>query len=318
MRMKRKLTVTLLSAMMALSMAGPANVGAASKKLSVNRVYENATRIKGKTKGKYTVKVKINGKTYKSKAKSNGKFSVKIPRVNVGKKYMVKAYKGKKYYTKKTVYVIAKKLKLNKFMADSKIITGYTRPSYKVKVTINKKTYTVKASKNSGYFKVKLSKKAGSGNATIKVYNTKGKSFTSQTAKHTHVWKDEYKTVHHDAVGHYETVTVPAWDEQKPETHWICYGCGLDLDVEYEKYKKNWPEHLKEYPDDDFCENIDEFCGAHSYILGTGCHSSWYSKTVYVTIHHEATTKQQWVVDKKAYDEKIPTGHKKCVCGATK
>ena len=34
-------------------------------------------------------------------------------------------------------------------------------------------------------------------------------------------------------------------------------------------------------------------------------------------IHHDATTKQVWKVDKTAYDEKIITGYQ-CACGKTK
>lgn len=294
----------------------PVDVQAAKKKLSVNRVYEQSTRIKGKTKGKYLVKIKIGKRTYKAKASKKGKFSIKVPKVKAGKKYTVKAYKGKKYYTKKTIYVIAKKLRLNKFSANSKTISGYTRPSYKVKVTINKKTYTVKANKNSGYFKVKLKKKAGTGNAVVKVYDTKGKKTVSQTQKHSHVWKRQYKTVHHDAVGHYEDVTVPAWDEKRQEEHYFCYGCGKDLTIEYANYVANWDKWHQQYPDDEFLGSLNEFAGYHDIILGTGCKSSWYNKLVDVTIHHEAT-KKQWVMDKKAYDEKVVTGYK-CDCGAKK
>lgn len=318
-KVKARALAAVLGVMMSVGMIGtmPANVQAVKKKLSVNRVYEQSTRIKGKTKGKYVAKVKIGKRTYKAKASKKGKFSIKVPKVKAGKKYTIKAYKGKKYYTKKTVYVIAKKLRLNKFTANSKTISGYTRPSYKVKVTINKTTYAVKANKNSGYFKVKLKKKAGTGNAVVKVYDTKGKKTVSQTQKHSHAWEKQYKTVHHDAVGHYEDVIVPAWDEKKFETHFICYGCGKDLDVEYEKYKAGWEEHLKKYPNDTFCSTIEEFAGMHDLILGTGCQSSWYTKRVPVTVHHDATTKKQWKVDKKAHDEKVVSGYK-CDCGAKK
>ena len=50
---RRKLTIGLLSMMMAASVTFGIqgnDVHAASKKLSVNRVYENATRINGKTR----------------------------------------------------------------------------------------------------------------------------------------------------------------------------------------------------------------------------------------------------------------------------
>ena len=123
--------------------------------------------------------------------------------------------------------------------------------------------------------------------------------------------------MHHDAVGHYENVVVPAWDEKKLETHFICYGCGKDLDIEYEKYVANWDERKEQYPNETFMENVEQFAGVHDLILETGCQSSWYTKRVPVTVHHEATTKKQWVIDKKAYDEKVVTGYK-CDCGAKK
>ena len=75
---RRKLTIGLLSMMMAASVAFGIqgnDVHAASKKLSVNRVYENATRINGKTRKKNIVRVKIGKKTYKAKANKKGKFT---------------------------------------------------------------------------------------------------------------------------------------------------------------------------------------------------------------------------------------------------
>ena len=208
---RRKLTIGLLSMMMAASVTFGIqgnDVHAASKKLSVNRVYENATRINGKTRKKNIVRVKIGKKTYKAKANKKGKFTVKIPRVAAGKKYTLKSYKGKKLYKTKKVYVIAKKLKINKYTPNSKSISGYTRPSYKVKVKIASKTYVKKASAVTGYWKVKPdnNKKIGT-TVSVKVVNTKGKTVT-ETKKHVHDYKAVYKTVHHNEVGHYETVEL--------------------------------------------------------------------------------------------------------------
>lgn len=318
-KMKARALVAVLSMIMSAGVIGamPADVQAAKKKLNVNRVYEQNTRLKGKTKKKYRVKVKIGKKTYQAKASKKGNFSIKIPKLKAGKSYTVKAYKGKKYYTKKKFYVIAKKLVVNNFKTSSKTISGYTRPSYKVKVTINGRAYTAKASKTSGYFKVKLKKQAGSSKAVIQVYNTRGKKITNTSKTHSHVWEKQYKTVHHDTVGHYENVVVPAWDEKKLENHWICYGCGKDLNKEYQKYLDTWDERHQKYPNESFMEDVDEFAAYHDLILETGCNSSWYSKPVSIIVHHEATTKKQWVIDKKAYDEKVVTGYR-CACGAKK
>ena len=348
---KRRLTIGLLTMMMAVGVAfggDHTDVNAASK-LSVNRVYENATKVTGKTKKKNTVKIKIGGKTYKAKANTKGKFTVKIPKVAAGKKYTLKSYKGKKVYSKKTVYVIAKKLKVNKYSPSDRSISGYTRPKYKVEVTIGNKTIKKTASAVSGYWKVTLGKgkKVGT-TVSVKVKDTKGKTVTKDT-KHVHDYKPVYKTIHHEAKGHYETVTVPAYDEEKTVRHQVCYaaGCGRDKTQDFidsirnktypefdQATKDNWgytkengwphsssdlgiykemgvnPEDMKEVPPFGMYLGLggwDEKCDGHRYG----------SETVKVTVHHEATTKQEWKVDQKAYDEKVVIGYK-CDCGDDK
>ena len=350
---KRKLTFGLFSLIMAASIAltGNVNVSAATKKLSVNRVYENATVIKGKTQKKNVVKVKVGGKTYSVKANKKGKFKVKVPKVKVGKKYTVKSYKKKKLYAKKTVYGIAKTVKVNKFTPSSRTISGYTRPSYKVQVTVNGKTYTKKANANSGAWKMTLSKKIGSDNVKVRVIKKNGKTFTVTTAEHTHDYKPVYKTVHHDAQGHYETVKVDAWDEYSGFNHNICLRDGRDLTQDFIDSIKNntypklpnqnltledmkrdwgwteengWPHYSDDYaiykemgvnPDD--MKNVPPF-GLYMGEQGWNgeCDGHNYSLRPYY-IHHNATTKQEWKVDKKAYDEKILTGYQ-CACGKIK
>lgn len=345
---RRKLTIGLLSMMMAASVAFGIqgnDVHAASKKLSVNRVYENATRINGKTRKKNIVRVKIGKKTYKAKANKKGKFTVKIPRVAAGKKYTLKSYKGKKLYKTKKVYVIAKKLKINKYTPNSKSISGYTRPSYKVKVKIAGKTYVKKASAVTGYWKVKPdnNKKIGT-TVSVKVVNTKGKTVI-ETKKHVHDYKAVYKTVHHDEVGHYETVEVPAWDSEKETLHYFCLQDGFDLTQDYldsvknktypdydEETKKEWG-YTKEngYPKNGydalvFTNNnmeIDKFAPTESMYMGlhgwNGEHDGHNvgTKLVKIKIHHEATTKQVWKVDQKSYDEKVLVSYN-CDCGSVK
>lgn len=345
---RRKLTIGLLSMMMAASVTFGIqgnDVHAASKKLSVNRVYENATRINGKTRKKNIVRVKIGKKTYKAKANKKGKFTVKIPRVAAGKKYTLKSYKGKKLYKTKKVYVIAKKLKINKYTPNSKSISGYTRPSYKVKVKIAGKTYVKKASAVTGYWKVKPdnNKKIGT-TVSVKVVNTKGKTVT-ETKKHVHDYKAVYKTVHHNEVGHYETVEVPAWDSEKETSHYFCLKDGFDLTQDYLDSVKNktYPDYDEEtkkewgyteengYPKNGydalvFTNNnmeIDKFAPTESMYMGlhgwNGEHDGHNvgTKLVKIKIHHEATTKQVWKVDQKSYDEKVLVGYK-CDCGSVK
>ncbi len=345
---RRKLTIGLLSMMMAASVAFGIqgnDVHAASKKLSVNRVYENATRINGKTRKKNIVRVKIGKKTYKAKANKKGKFTVKIPRVAVGKKYTLKSYKGKKLYKTKKVYVIAKKLKINRYTPNSKSISGYTRPSYKVKVKIAGKTYVKKASAVTGYWKVKPdnNKKIGT-TVSVKVVNTKGKTVT-ETKKHVHDYKAVYKTVHHNEVGHYETVEVPAWDSEKETSHYFCLQDGFDLTQDYLDSVKNktYPDYDEEtkkewgyteengYPKNGydalvFTNNnmeIDKFAPTESMYMGlhgwNGEHDGHNvgTKLVKIKIHHEATTKQVWKVDQKSYDEKVLVSYN-CDCGSVK
>ncbi len=182
----RRLKRAALAAMVlffSVTMLQVTDVSAAKKKLTVNRVYNTTTKVKGKTKKKYTVKIKIGKKTYKAKANKKGKYTVKIPKQPAGKKLYVKAYKGKKLYKKKKVYVIAKTASIHKFSKTAKNIKGYTRPKYTVKVTVNGKTYKKKASKVKGYFNIKLGKAAGNATATVKVYNTKGKLFKTYKKK---------------------------------------------------------------------------------------------------------------------------------------
>lgn len=345
---RRKLTIGLLSMMMAASVAFGIqgnDVHAASKKLSVNRVYENATRINGKTRKKNIVRVKIGKKTYKAKANKKGKFTVKIPRVAAGKKYTLKSYKGKKLYKTKKVYVIAKKLKINKYTPNSKSISGYTRPSYKVKVKIAGKTYVKKASAVTGYWKVKPdnNKKIGT-TVSVKVVNTKGKTVI-ETKKHVHDYKAVYKTVHHNEVGHYETVEVPAWDSEKETSHYFCLQDGFDLTQDYLDSVKNktYPDYDEEtkkewgyteengYPKNGydalvFTNNnmeIDKFAPTESMYMGlhgwNGEHDGHNvgTKLVKIKIHHEATTKQVWKVDQKSYDEKVLVSYN-CDCGSVK
>ena len=92
------------------------NVDAASKKLKVNTVYDTTTKVKGKTKKRYKVKLKVVKKTYIAKANKKGNFQIRIPKQNPGKKIKIKEYRRKnkkwKLYTKKTVTVKKKSKKV--------------------------------------------------------------------------------------------------------------------------------------------------------------------------------------------------------------
>ena len=113
-RVKKSVVVVtmMLFSMMLFSMT---NVHAANKKLKVNKVYTTTKKIKGKTKKKYLVKVKIGEKIYKKKASKKGNFTITIPKQKAGKKLTVKAYRKKnkkwKLYAKKTITVKKKTAK---------------------------------------------------------------------------------------------------------------------------------------------------------------------------------------------------------------
>lgn len=115
MRMIKKSIVVATALFFSMTMI-QTNVDAASKKLKVNTVYDTTTKIKGKTKKKYLVKVKIGEKIYKKKASKKGNFTITIPKQKAGKKLTVKAYRKKnkkwKLYAKKTVSVKKKSKKI--------------------------------------------------------------------------------------------------------------------------------------------------------------------------------------------------------------
>ena len=97
---KRRIAVELFAMMIAVTgvFHGSMNVNAATKKITVDQTYENATKIKGKTKKGCVVKVKIGKKTYQSKVNKKGNYSVKVSKLKLGKKYTMTAYQKKKVY----------------------------------------------------------------------------------------------------------------------------------------------------------------------------------------------------------------------------
>ena len=115
MRRVKKSVVVVIMMLFSMMLFSMTNVHAANKKLKVNKVYTTTKKIKGKTKKKYLVKVKIGKKIYKKKASSKGNFTIPIPKQKVDKKLTVKAYrkKNKKWrlYAKKTITVKKKTVK---------------------------------------------------------------------------------------------------------------------------------------------------------------------------------------------------------------
>ena len=68
MRRVKKSVVVVTMMLFSMILFSMTNVHAANKKLKVNKVYTTTKKIKGKTKKKYLVKVKIGKKIYKKKA----------------------------------------------------------------------------------------------------------------------------------------------------------------------------------------------------------------------------------------------------------
>lgn len=119
MRRVKKSVVVVIMMLFSMMLFSMTNVHAANKKLKVNKVYTTTKKIKGKTKKKYLIKVKIGKKIYKKKASSKGNFSIKIPKQKAGKKIKIKVYRRKnkkwKLYTTKIIKVKKKKISVKKY-----------------------------------------------------------------------------------------------------------------------------------------------------------------------------------------------------------
>ena len=124
-----------------------------------------------------------------------------------------------------------------------------------------------------------------------------------EEVKHPAVYEDQQvwvedkaaydETIHHDATGHYETVTIvdqEAWDEPIMEWHNVCFKCGEIL------------ERSKGYTSN---ADIIAHMEAHE---ADGGNEGWGDREIQVgTIHHDAITHEEqiWVVDSEAWDETI-------------
>ncbi len=121
---------------------------------------------------------------------------------------------------------------------------------------------------------------------------------TTSESNHEHEWVQQYKTVHHDAETHTETVLVKeAYDDPvyTQVQHLICDNCGADI-------TSNTKAHLMK----------------HLMNGETGTYHTEYKNEHTDTIHHDAEYRTDTVVDKDAYDEQVADGWKCSICGATK
>ena len=168
---KRRIAVELFAMMIAVTgvFHGSMNVNAATKKITVDQTYENATKIKGKTKKGCVVKVKIGKKTYQSKVNKKGNYSVKVSKLKLGKKYTMTAYQKKKVYAKKSFYAETKNIKVNAFTENDHIFSGYAPSKAYIVLKCSGKSYTTTASV-SGYWKIDTKKPLGRNRIERKSY----------------------------------------------------------------------------------------------------------------------------------------------------
>ena len=139
--------------------------------------------------------------------------------------------------------------------------------------------------------------------ANTQTSSSAGKTETpaKQEVAHVHNWQQKFRTVHHDEVGHNETVIVSeAWDEitYAQEAHDVCNNCGLDFTTS----GVSIDQHFKE-----------------SFLYGDGKCGSYRQEWIQIptgTVHHDAVTKTRYVVDQAAYDESVPDGYQCTGCGA--
>lgn len=118
-----------------------------------------------------------------------------------------------------------------------------------------------------------------------------GGSVNTDPCANGHTWAPVTKIVHHDAVGHYESV-----EHQQPVTKYecaVCYERFASLDAYYAHFDS---VHTPSYSGDP----IRAFRNQYKSVSDT-----------------ETYTTDEWVVDKAAYDETVIVGYTCSVCGAT-
>lgn len=107
-----------------------------------------------------------------------------------------------------------------------------------------------------------------------------------------HTWVAVTETVHHDEVGHYETV-----EHQRTVTKYkcpVCYEKFASLDLYYAHFDS---EHAPSYSGDPIRALRNQYTTSNEI---------------------ETYTTNEWVVDTAAYDETVVTGYKCSICGKTK
>lgn len=353
---RRKISVALFSLMIAVTgtFHGHMNVSAATKKFSVKQPYENATRIKGKVKKGCQVTVTIDKKTYKAKVTSNGNYTIKVPKIKIGKRYRLTAYQKKKVYAKKSFYALVKTIKVNPFTEKDHVFSGYAANQARVVLKCKDTSY-ITTSSASGYWKIDTKKALGRNNISIKIYkngkkiasyqktydkvnNSKTDTSQNTTQEHKHVYDiPVYVSAHYPMIGHYETITDPGGYSPKEVTHDFCKKCNKDLTQEYvdgikdRKYmlvdipknkdtsKNKTREILEPYVDINWS---DDFPMYEDYLAYGGWDHTCTDheltqKNVTIMEYFSGAICKKWIVDQEEHDEKILVGYK-CSCGNLK
>lgn len=126
--------------------------------------------------------------------------------------------------------------------------------------------------------------------------NTSSTTTTSATnnivSECEHNWVTQTQTVHHDEVGHYETV-----EKQRKVTKYkcpVCYEKLVSLDEYYTHFDNT---HKPSYDGDPITILREQYTTESGY---------------------EYYTMQEWVVDEEAYDEVVITGSNCSICGEEK
>lgn len=265
---------------MCLCMAVPINVCAANQKIKVNPVYQNNKVIKGKTKKRYRIQAKIGKKKYQTKADRKGNFRLRIPKQSVGKSFYIKVYRGKRYISKKKIYVLTKSIKVQKFSTKNKMIKGYARPGYRIKVTMNHKSYQTKASRVKGSFKVQMKRPAGNATAKISLYNKKGKYIKS--VKYSAYNKKSNKKDQNTKKAQYTTADGKKYTGRVP---------GFDDPINLLAVEKQMNEARMEYDDS---KTIIETSSGRAFMNATSGHGQGYYGWISYYMETESDNQWQW------------------------
>lgn len=153
---------------------------------TVNQVKSTSTSITGKGKSGATVRAFVNGKKIgEAKVKSDGTYSIKIPKQSSGKKVLVKIYKTGYTTKSKTVTVkkvFTKKLTVNSVKSTQKTISGKGSNGATVRAYVNNKEIGKAKVKSNGTYSISIPKQSKGKVITVKMSKT---DFASSSTKVT-------------------------------------------------------------------------------------------------------------------------------------